>query len=165
MKIFKSFSFMVTMLFAVVWDLRILFLFFIIMIVMFSMIFNVIAPPHGAEYSKVGPFFGNLMVTLRISLGDFDFSALENDDLDQRQHIIYWVFWVIINWLCMVVFVTFMIAVVCETYQDVKDTIDSQIQKERSQLINLAEDAYSESYKLKNKNLFPKYVVIREQEF
>ena len=54
MKIFKSFSFIVTMILQVVVDLKIFILFFIILIMMFSMIFNVIAPPSKPEYSKVG---------------------------------------------------------------------------------------------------------------
>jgi ribosomal protein L7Ae-like RNA K-turn-binding protein len=40
----------------------------------------------------------------------------------------------------------------------------SLIQKERAQLINLAEDVYPESFKKKNKVLFPKYIIIRELE-
>jgi len=54
MKIFESFSFIVTMILQVVIDLKVFILFFIILIVMFSMIFNVIAPPTKPEYAKVG---------------------------------------------------------------------------------------------------------------
>lgn len=127
MKIFKSFSFIVTMMFQVVSDIKVFILFFIIMIVMFSMIFNVIAPPTNPEYSKVGLFAGNLLTTFRTSLGDFDFGALEGDDLSQKQHIIFWVCWIIVILFSMLIFLSFIIAEVSNTYQTVKDRIESLI--------------------------------------
>ena len=84
MKIFKSFSFMVTMLFRVILDLKNFILFYIILIIMFSMAFNVIAPPSSPEYSEIGEIAGSFLATMRISLGDFDFSALQKDELSER---------------------------------------------------------------------------------
>jgi hypothetical protein len=155
------------MILQVVVDLKIFILFFIILIMMFSMIFNVIAPPKKPEYAKVGEVAGNLLATLRLSLGDFDFGALEEtgpEGLSQRQHIIFWVCWIMVVLFSMLIFLNFIIAEVSNTYQTVKDSIVSLIQKERAQLINLAEDVYPESMKKKNKKLFPKFIIIRELE-
>lgn len=77
MRIVKSFSYIVTMILSVVSDLKVFMLFFFILIIMFSMIFNVIAPNPADEYRHVGLFWGNVLTTLRLSLGDFDFGVLE----------------------------------------------------------------------------------------
>ena len=57
-------------------------MFFAILIVMFSAIFDVIAKNNALEYRHLGPFMGNCMTTLRLSLGDFDFSVLQGDQLN-----------------------------------------------------------------------------------
>jgi len=76
MRIVSSFSYIVTMIISVVYDLRVFLLFFIILIVMFSAIFDVITKNNASEYNDLGPFMGNVMTTLRLSLGDFDFGML-----------------------------------------------------------------------------------------
>jgi len=80
MRIVMSFSYIVTMIIGVVGDLKVFLLFFIILIVMCSMIFDVIAINNAEEYQFIGPFMGNIMSTLRLSLGDFDFGVLTDTD-------------------------------------------------------------------------------------
>ena len=46
-------------------------LFFMILIIMFSMIFDVISKNEAPEYRHVGYYAGNVFTTLRLSLGDF----------------------------------------------------------------------------------------------
>lgn len=77
MRIVKSFSYIVTMIINVIIDLEVFMLFFLILIIMFSMIFDVIAPNPADEYKYVGLYWGNVLTTLRLSLGDFDFGVLE----------------------------------------------------------------------------------------
>lgn len=67
----------------VVADLRIFMIFFFILIMMFSMIFDVIAPNKADEYKYVGYYWGNILTTLRLSLGDFDFSVLSATGPDE----------------------------------------------------------------------------------
>lgn len=81
MRIFKEFSYIVTMINCVVLDLRIFMVFFSILIVFFSMVLDVINRNKSAEYEKVGFFFGSLLTTLRLSLGDFDFSHIDGEKL------------------------------------------------------------------------------------
>jgi len=50
MRIVKSFSYIVTMIISVVADLKVFMLFFFILIIMFSMIFDIIAPNPADEY-------------------------------------------------------------------------------------------------------------------
>ena len=84
MRIIMSFSYIVTMIIRVIVDLKVFLLFFIILIVMFSAIFDVIAKNDADEYQHLGPFMGNVMTTLRLSLGDFDFGVLEGNKLNAK---------------------------------------------------------------------------------
>jgi hypothetical protein len=63
-------------------DLRVFFLFFSILITMFSLVFDVITINSNPDYKEVGTFIGNLLSTLRLSMGDTDFNFLEDDHLD-----------------------------------------------------------------------------------
>jgi hypothetical protein len=85
MRIVKSFSYIVTMIFSVVGDLKVFLLFFVILIVMCSMIFDIIAINKSPEYAFIGPYMGNMMSTLRLSLGDFDFGALTDKETNLNQ--------------------------------------------------------------------------------
>jgi len=77
MRVVMSFSYIVTMIVNVVSDLRVFLLFYAVLMVSFSMVFNVIAHNDSPEYRMVGSVFGNLLTTMRLSLGDFDFTLLE----------------------------------------------------------------------------------------
>lgn len=76
LRIIMSYSYIVTMIVNVVKDLRVFILFFSILMVMFSAVFDVIAKAEADEYSKITPFFGNFFLTIRLSLGDFNFDVL-----------------------------------------------------------------------------------------
>jgi hypothetical protein len=67
----------------VIWDLRIFLIFYMILIVMFSLIVDIIQKNDEAgEYEKIGFFSGGILTTLRLSLGDFDFKFIEESNLD-----------------------------------------------------------------------------------
>lgn len=140
MRIVKSFSYIVTMIISVVADLKVFMLFFFILIIMFSMIFNVISRNPADEYIHVGYFWGNVLTTLRLSLGDFDFGVLrlKNADCDEenqlqdynchwelnaKQHILFWITWVIMVIFSSLIFLNFIIAEVSNSYANVKENI------------------------------------------
>ena len=139
-------------------------LFFSILIVMFSAVFDVIAMNDAKEYKYLGPFMGNVMTTLRLSLGDFDFGVLEGDTLNVKQHWLFWIIWVIMVIFSALIFLNFIIAEVSNSYQRIKEQIDSLIYKERAELIEEAEDIMSSRTKKNDKTKFPKYIVVRELE-
>ena len=58
-------------------------LFFLVLIFMFSMIFDVISPNNASEYRMVGTYMGNFLTALRLALGDFDFGVLDEEDPDK----------------------------------------------------------------------------------
>ena len=77
MKIFMDFSYVVTMIYQVVFDLKSFLLFYFILVVFLSIILDVILMSNpDPNYKAVGPFSGNILALMRISLGDFDFTEL-----------------------------------------------------------------------------------------
>jgi len=119
MKIFTNFSYIVTMIIGVVIDLKIFLVFFAILITMFSMIFNVISRNEAEEYQKIGYLAGNLFATFRLALGDFDFGLIDNKPLT-KQHILFWVTWLIMVIFSSLIFLNFIIAEVSSSYNKVK---------------------------------------------
>jgi len=103
----------------VVIDLKVFLIFFFVLIVMFSMIFDVISRNEAAEYQKIGYWFGNFFTTLRLSLGDFDFGMIEDKPLT-KQHILFWVTWLIMVVFSSLIFLNFIIAEVSSSYNNVK---------------------------------------------
>jgi len=121
MRIIEQFSYIVTMITMVINDLQVFMLFFMILIIMFSMIFDVISKNEAPEYRHVGYYAGNVFTTLRLSLGDFDFTAIDEDsDLSQDQHILFWATWVLMVIFSALIFLNFIIAEVSNSYNTVK---------------------------------------------
>lgn len=164
LRIRMSFSYIVTMITSVVIDLRVFLLFFFILILMFSAVFDVISRNDQPEYQHIGPFVGNFMTTLRLSLGDFQFDILSKGHMDQKEHFLFWVIWVMMVLFSALIFLNFIIAEVSNSYQKVKENIDALIYKERASLVMEAEDIMSASTKRVNKRKFPAYIIIREME-
>ena len=94
------------------------------------------------EYSKIGYLLGNLFTTFRLSLGDFDFSMIEDKTLT-KQHVLFWITWLIMVIFSSLIFLNFIIAEVSSSYNKVKLNIDSMIYKERAGLISEVEDITS----------------------
>jgi hypothetical protein len=78
LRIIGAYSYIVTMIVRVVYDLRVFLLFYAILMVMFSSIFNIVSANPADIYRNLNPFFANIMTTIRLSLGDFDFGLLES---------------------------------------------------------------------------------------
>jgi hypothetical protein len=136
MRIVQKFSYIVTMITMVIGDLKVFMIFFVILIFMFSLIFDVISVNKSEEYTHIGFFMGNVFTTLRLSLGDFDFSVLEKDNnLSEYEHIMFWSSWVIMVLFSALIFLNFIIAEVSNSYATVKQDINALIYKERSTLI------------------------------
>ena len=110
-------------------------LFFIILIIMFSMIFDVIAKNDSEEYRYVGYYMGNVFTTLRLSLGDFNFSVLTGDTLTQEQHILFWTTWILMVIFSALIFLNFIIAEVSNSYNTVQTDIATRIYRERATMI------------------------------
>ena len=140
LRIVMSFSSIVTMILQCISDLQVFMLFFFILVLMFSAIFDIIAKNEAEEYRYLGPFMGNFMTTLRLALGDFDFGVLSGNTLSTSQHWLFWIIWIMMVIFSSLIFLNFIIAEVSNSYAVVKENIDALVYRERAGLINEAED-------------------------
>lgn len=85
--------------------------------------FDVIARNESTEYKKIGYSFGNLFATMRLSLGDFDFSLISDEALT-KTHALFWVMWIFIVLFSSLIFLNFVIAEVGESYARIKSSVD-----------------------------------------
>ena len=143
-------------------DLRVFLTTFFMMMIFFGMMLSVLGPDPSLEYRIINKFLGNIMSSVRISLGDFNFAQL--DILTPHESGVYWIVWTLVFMLGCLIFLNFIIAEVGESYAQVSERIDSLIWRERATMVKEVEDFLSEGYKRRRKQDFPKYVVVREAE-
>ena len=144
LRIFKSLSYLVTMLQTVIYDLRIFGLFYVILLVLFSLIIDVLGIGNfaitdstfsknnspdddgyfGEEYASIGMFLGNIFQIMRISMGDYDFDGA--NDLDDIENIVYWICWLLMVTITCIIFLNFIIAEASNSYAVVMETITAQ---------------------------------------
>lgn len=163
MRVLLSYSYIVTMLREVTYDLRVFMSFFVILIISLSAVFDVIKLNDSPEYLRISPFVGNIIATLRLSLGDFDFSLLDN----QQQvlvRVLFWAVWLFAVIFSSLVFLNFIIAEVSNSYTKVKEQVEALIYKERAMLIAEAEALITKKSRKKQTHKFPKYIVSRRSE-
>lgn len=114
----------------------------------------------GIEYEKVGLFIGNIIATLRMSLGDFGFDAAI--ELEYAENIIYWFVWILIILTTCIIFLNFIIAEASASYEKVSEFLDLYIEAEKAALIQQAEEMQPRCFK--NEEKFPTFIIIREKE-
>ena len=114
----------------------------------------------GIEYEVVGLFIGNIIQTLRMSLGDFGFDAAM--ELNAAENYIYWVIWVLIILITCIIFLNFIIAEASASYEKVSEFLQLYILAEKAALIQQAEEMVPKWNK--NEDNFPSYIIIREKE-
>ena len=97
------------------------------------------------EYHKINPILGYLFTTLRLSLGDYDFSA--PNYLTSAENHLYWILWFMVLVVTNIIFLNFIIAEASASYEKVKENLDAMIFKERASLIAEAEDMLFSRFK------------------
>ena len=183
LRIFDSFSPIVTMLTNVISDLLVFLRMYSLLIVLFSLLLGILGVGNnqiegkfknyfgedaeeiygempGEEYLSVGFFIANILATLRMSMGDFDFEAAVL--LDDAEGKMFWVAWLLIVVVTMIIFLNFIIAEATASYENVDTKLYQYIKKEQAALIQEAEEMGPE--KLKNHMRNPKYLIVREME-
>lgn len=181
LRLFESLSHLVLMMRQVVKDLKAFLIFYTILLWICGLVFSIIELGDldqlksdekgasklklktypGVEYQYIPKFLRHFITLFRMSLGDFDFG--ESTSLDPFDNHWFWVTWSISVIVTMVVFLNFIIAEVGNSYNIVNEKIQGLIEKERSILIEEAEDMMLTKWKT-NANLFPKYLIMREVE-
>ena len=89
-------------------------LFYLILVFMFSMVFNIFGPLEAPEYKNIGYFMGGLFYALRFSVGDFDFSPALSPY--SSMNAIFFIVWLILCSLSVFIVLNFLIAQVTEVY-------------------------------------------------
>jgi len=97
-----------------------------------SLAFDLVMVNTIQEYRKVGPYAGNIIYTLRLSLGDFDFSLIDDSTMDVARQQIFWAIWIILVVMSLLVMLNFIIAEVSNSYQVIRDNITAHIYRERA---------------------------------
>jgi len=68
----------------------------------------------GVDYAHIGRFIGNMIVVVRMSVGDNDFEA--SHDLEPSKNIVFWIVWIMILYVTCIIFLNFIIAEACASY-------------------------------------------------
>ena len=102
----------------------------------------------------------NFLSTLRMALGDFDFSASVKlrDDLN----VLFWWTWFTIVIITCLIFLNYVIAEASASYNLVSEKLHAYIQKEKLDLIDEFERMAPKF--LKNNDRMPKYIITRQVE-
>jgi hypothetical protein len=102
---------------------------------------------------------------MRMSIGDFNFDASTYLVEDYKNYL-YWLVYFLGTFLTCIIFMNFIIAEVSASYQNVKDTLEVELLKERGSMINEAEDIlrsrFSDTKAEEWRHIFPRYIIKRE---
>jgi len=104
-------------------------------IIIGSLVFDLLGGNPSTEYKQIGPFSGNIMYTLRLSLGDFSFAILNDPNKEDWEQWMFWVAWYSYVIFGTLIFLNFIIAEVSNSYEIVKINLNQLIYKERAGLI------------------------------
>jgi hypothetical protein len=69
--------------------------------------------------SDIPPLMGNIIQIIRFSLGDFDFNIINTANFGKFEVQIFWISWLFIVMITNIVFLTFIIAEVVNSYEKV----------------------------------------------
>ena len=134
------------------------------------MTFSVVARHDMGEYRKVGALVGNFLYAMRLSLGDFNFDAFSRttmiDGVDRiymngTEQRLFWCVWILMTFFSSIVFLTFVIARVTDSYQTILDDLGKIMYKEKCSLIFEAENLVADK---KDAIKFPTYIILRDLE-
>jgi len=113
---------------------------------------------NGVEYHHIGLNVGNFFDSFRISLGDYA-SIGTAYYLSPEENILYWICWLLIVIVGCIVFLNFVIAEACHSYEVVAERLDEFIMLGKSKMISEAEGMRPSN--MKTMHDFPKYIIIR----
>ena len=81
----------------------------------------------GVEYKKIGLFFGNILQTVRISMGDFGAIAAA-DYLTAQENYLFWFIWLLTAVITCIIFLNFIVAEASASYTEVSEQLENYIQ-------------------------------------
>jgi len=189
MRVFTKLSPIVTMLTNVFWRLRIFMTFYVILLLLFSLIFGVIglgnynlvgdyrtnfwiqnpqsSDPMDGELSEDAPTIVYFKIgqmasnfVQTLQLSLGDFSLLGPTIFFQKvENILFWIAWFVVLIITNVIFLNFIVAEASAIYSEVSESLQNYIQQQRADLVAEAESLIPGW--AKKSAWFPKYIIIR----
>ncbi|CDW83686.1 serine threonine protein kinase [Stylonychia lemnae] len=159
LRIFKGFSFQVSMLKAVFIDLRYFIALYAFVIVLYALIFTLLeikTSDEDVEYDGIS-LFGYFIMAFRASTGDFQ---IDNYYQLDKHHIQFaWVIWISAVLILNIILLNFIIAVISESYEKIMQKMVAQSYFIKCQLIYECELNYNQYGS--NNEQFPRYFILR----
>eukprot|EP00347_Sterkiella_histriomuscorum_P008487 403344908 len=160
LRIFQGFSFQVTMLQAVFYDIKYFILLYVFVIFMYGLIFTLLRIKTSEEdddYEGIS-LFGYFIMAFRASTGDFQIDQFKQL---QEEHIIYaWIMWISAVLFLNIILLNFIIAVISESYEKVMQKMKAESYRIKCQLIKERELFFNENA-LQDLKIFPRYIILR----
>jgi hypothetical protein len=189
MRIIEMFAHIVEMLFQVASDLKVFIFFYLIIIVLFSMLISVlgignpkiepefaeafpisnstdpkeVAASWGdipnSEYRYIGLVAGHMIDIIKMSVGDFGIIDKSMYTVDIETNYLFWITWFIIALIACIIFLNFIIAEASASYEKVSSCIEETIANAKATLISEAE--MMRPFFAKNELKFPQFIITR----
>jgi len=157
LNIFEDFSPLVTMLQQVIFDLKEFLFVYFVCLINFSLVVATLQNEPGEEYQYLGAFMGNLIDSMKMSLGDF--GVIERVQVDLPHKTIFWLSWGVIVLIMSIIFLNFIIAEASASYERVTELLQEVVEKDKVGMINEAEKMIPKY--LRNNVNYPKYLIKR----
>eukprot|EP00347_Sterkiella_histriomuscorum_P014018 403362477 len=160
LRVFQGFSYQVSMLRAVFYDLRYFILLYGIVVIVYGLIFTLLkikTSDENVEYEGIN-YLSYFIMAFRASTGDFQ---IDNFYQLEDTHIIFaWIVWISAVLFLNIILLNFIIAVISESYEKVMQKMVAESFRIKAQLIKEREYYLSEE-DFQNPKYFPGYVIFR----
>ena len=103
----------------VIIDMNIFFLYFFIQVLFFSLTFAIVCKHDYGSYRMLTPLMGNFIFGFRLSLGNHEFTTFQRPEMEGTDKIMFWIIWVMMILFTALIFLTFVIARVSDSYTTV----------------------------------------------
>ena len=178
LRILATFSPIVTMMAGVLREFKDFIFFFFLLVFFFSMGISILqlnnelasdaykddiiaAGGHGypgAEYQYLKGYIRSFFMMFRVSTGDTNILGSVNY-LPSPYNELFWAYWSFSIVICFIIFLNFVIAKACFTYDTISERLDEFILRDRANMIAEADSMQPSS--MKNMSNYPKYFVVR----
>lgn len=114
--------------------------------------------PVNEDYKFMGMWAGELLWTLRMTVGDFH--IIKATPKDTVSKYLFWIGFLTIIFSSNIILLNFIVAEASNSYNRVVEKLDQIIWKGKSDLISEADSITWKKFKTQKK--FPKYLVVRQ---
>jgi hypothetical protein len=123
-----------------------------------SLVATTLQNEASVDYQYLGAFIGNLIDTMKMSLGDFGMIDRVQEDFSHKTT--FWLTWGVIVLFMSIIFLNFIIAEASASYERVNELLHEVIERDKVGMINEAELMIPKH--LKDNINYPKYLIKRE---